>query len=50
LVAGSCLGQNTHLGPGLYIARLFVETHGGEIAVTSDKMVGSTFMFQLPRV
>jgi signal transduction histidine kinase len=42
-------GEQTHLGLGLYIARLIVEAHGGEIAVTSDEKRGTTFSVQLPR-
>jgi signal transduction histidine kinase len=41
--------ERTHLGLGLYIARLFIEAHGGEITVTSDVKTGTTFTFQLPR-
>ena len=43
------VGENTHLGLGLYIARLFIEAHGGEIDVTSDEKSGTTFLVQLPR-
>jgi signal transduction histidine kinase len=40
---------DTHLGLGLYIAKLIVDAHGGEIAVTSDEKSGTTFTLQLPR-
>jgi signal transduction histidine kinase len=43
------LGENTHLGLGLYIAKLIVNAHGGEIGVTSDEKAGTTFTLHLPR-
>ena len=42
-------GQNAHLGLGLYVAKLIVEAHGGEIAVVSGEERGTTFTLQLPR-
>jgi signal transduction histidine kinase len=41
--------QGTHLVLGLYIARLIVEAHGGDISVTSNKQTGTTFALRLPR-
>jgi signal transduction histidine kinase len=35
-------------GLGLYIARAIVEAHGGEITVTSEPRVGTTFSVRLP--
>lgn len=40
----------THLGLGLYIARLIVEAHGGDISVTSNEHAGTTFLLRLPRI
>ena len=42
-------GEHTHLGLGLYVAKLIIEAHGGEIAVASDEKRGTTFTLQLPR-
>jgi signal transduction histidine kinase len=39
----------THLGLGLYIARLIVEAHGGDITVTSNEDAGTTFSLRFPR-
>jgi signal transduction histidine kinase len=41
--------HGTHLGLGLYIARLIVEAHGGEIAVASEEKAGTTFTLRLSR-
>jgi signal transduction histidine kinase len=42
-------GANTHLGLGLYIVKLIVDAHGGDISVTSDEERGTTFTLRLPR-
>jgi signal transduction histidine kinase len=42
-------GVHAHLGLGLYVAKLMVEAHGGQIGVDSDEKRGTTFTLQLPR-
>ena len=42
-------GRHPHLGLGLYISRLIAEAHGGDIAVSSTELDGTTFTFRLPR-
>lgn len=41
--------HSTHLGLGLYIAKLIVEAHGGEISVVSNQQAGTCFSVRLPR-
>ncbi|MCX7043092.1 MAG: ATP-binding protein, partial [Gammaproteobacteria bacterium] len=36
------------MGLGLAIVKAFVEAHGGEVTVTSQVGLGSTFRFTLP--
>jgi len=41
--------QYSGIGLGLFVARAIVEAHGGNIWVTSNQGMGSTFSFTLPR-
>ncbi len=41
--------QGTHLGLGLYIAKMIAEAHDGGISVISDEQAGTTFSVRLPR-
>jgi signal transduction histidine kinase len=41
--------RHTHIGLGLYVTKLVVEAHGGDIALVSDEQRGTTFTLQLPR-
>ena len=38
------------LGLGLYIAKYFVDAHGGDIALDSSEAEGTTFTIRLPRI
>ncbi len=43
-------GTESSLGIGLYISRVIIEAHGGEIDVTSDADLGTTFSVRIPRM
>jgi two-component system phosphate regulon sensor histidine kinase PhoR len=49
-VRNSASRQYSGIGMGLYIAKVIVEAHGGNIWLTSNQGTGSTFYFTLPRV
>lgn len=44
----SCRRPQSGLGLGLAICKRIIEAHGGQIGVTSQEGVGSTFYFELP--
>jgi K+-sensing histidine kinase KdpD len=41
-------GRKKGFGLGLYVAKLIVETHKGQIGVYNNREGGSTFYFTLP--
>lgn len=46
---GAGARTGTHLGLGLYVAKLVVAGHGGKIDVSSDEAEGTVFALSLPR-
>ena len=49
ITEGAIAKTGTHLGLGLYIAKLVVDAHGGKIDVSSDEAKGTVFTLSLPR-
>ena len=53
LIRGEEDGQkqpgSTHLGLGLYIAKMIVGSHGGTLSATSSEQAGTVFTAKLPR-
>lgn len=47
--AAQTSATNRSVGLGLYIVKLIVEAHGGEVGVTSSADAGTTFRVRLPR-
>ena len=47
--AAAALGDQAGLGLGLYITRRIIESHGGNIEVTSTREAGTAFRATLPR-
>jgi signal transduction histidine kinase len=45
---GASIRNSVSLGLGLYLCKLIINAHGGEIGVNSALDVGATFWFTLP--